>query len=242
MKLLNIKQAALAGGALTVLAGASLGAVASAAATTASAGTDQQHLQAIITKGDQEINRRLSSLDGLTSKINAATKLTVSDKTTLANEVSSELTGLTALKTKLDAETTLSGAKADAQSIYTDYRVYALVTPKVWLVKTADDQQVVETKLTALAAKLQARITIAQNAGKNVMALQTQLNDLTAKTQAAQAISSAIETKVISLQPGDYNTDHTILSGDRDQLKTAHTDNQAAYTDAKAIVTALKQL
>ena len=238
----TIKRSMAATGALGILLTVASVSGASALSATNQAANTQTRIANIISKGDQEISRRLTTLGTLTSKINSATKLSASDKATLSAEVSSEVSGLTALKSKLDAETTLDGAKADAQSIYTDYRVYALIVPKVELVRVADDQQVAESKLTDLAAKLQTRITTAKNNGKDVTALQTQLNDMTAKTQAAQAISTSIESKVINLQPSDYNSDHALLSGDRDQLKTAHQDNQAAYADAKNIVAGLKAL
>jgi len=204
--------------------------------------TNQQRLQNIINKGNEEITRRLTTLNTLTNKIDAATHLTASDKTTLSNEVSSTVSGLTTLKSQLDADTVLSQAKTDAESIYTEYRVYALVAPKVNLIKVADDQQVVEADLTTMAQKLQTRITAEQQAGKDVTTLQTELNDMTSMTNAAQAISSNIESTVINLQPSDYNSNHALLLGDNTQLKTAHLDNAAAYKDAKDIVSGLKNL
>lgn len=216
--------------------------IVNAQAGTSLTATQQQRLQTIISKGDQEIMRRLTMLNTLTSKINAATKLTASDKATLSNEVDTTISGLTSLKTTLDTETSLTAARADVQNIYTEYRVYALVAPKIALVKVADDQQVVEAKLTALAQKLQTRITTLQQAGKDVTSLQSSLTDMNNKIAAAQAVSSQIQAKVINLQPTDYNSDHAILSGDRDQLKTAHEDNQAAYNDAKTIIAALKTM
>ncbi len=203
---------------------------------------EQTRLQNIISKGDQEIARRLASLATLTTKINAATRLTASDKTTLTNEVNDTISGLNTLKTKLDSETTIAAARTDVQDIYTEYRVYALVAPKINLVKVADDQQVAEQKLATLIQKLQSRITTAQSKGKEATALQNALNDMTTKVNAAQSISSSIQSKVIGLQPTDYNSDHAILSGDSAQLKSAHADNQAAYQDAKQIVAGLKAL
>jgi hypothetical protein len=232
---------------LIALSTLSISGVASALATPATASATRTAAQAadaqsIIAKGNQEINRRLTTLGTLSSKINDTVKLSASNKATLSSEVSAEINGLTALKAKLDADTTLADAKTDAQSIYTDYRVYALILPKVGLVKTADDQQVVEGKLTALATKLQTRITATKTANKDTASLQTKLDDLNAKVSAAQAISSTIEAKVIALQPSDYDSDHTILSGDAAQLKTAHADNQAAIADGKTIISSLKNL
>lgn len=209
---------------------------------TTSGAAQQARLNAIISAGNREISRRLNTLGSLDSRINSAAKLTSGDKSSLASEVSSEQSGLNSLKTSLDAATTVSSAGNDAKSIISDYRVYALVVPKVWLVKAADDQQVVESKLSTLAGKLQSRINQAKSQGKDVTALQSALDDLNSQVSAAQSISSSVESKVLALQPSDYNSDHSILSGYRGQLQTAHADNQKALNDAKTIVNGLKNL
>lgn len=201
---------------------------------------DQTQLKNIISRGDKEITRRLKTLNTLSNKINGAQKLSAANKSILSAEVQTEINDLNSLKAKLDADTDLATAKTDAQSIFSGYRVYALVVPKVNLIKTADDQQVAEGKLIDLAGKLQTRLTTAQNSGKDVASLQNALNDLLAKTKAAQDISSSIEAGVINLQPSDYNSNHQILSGDRDKLKTAQANIKAATDDAKTIVSGLK--
>jgi hypothetical protein len=213
-------------------------------AKTAGAGQsgDQAKVQRIINRGNSEISRRLATLNSLAGKINTAPKLSATDKATLSDEVTSETTGLNSLKTKLDADTTVADAKSDAQSIINDYRVYALVMPKANLVRTADDQQVAEDRLSALAAKLQPRISAAQTAGKNVTSLQSDLTAMNAKIAAAQAISPVVEAAVINLQPSDYNTNHSVLNGDRNQLKTAQNDLQAATQASATIVNGLKNL
>jgi hypothetical protein len=245
MKRINIRRFSLL--TSTVISVIGLAAVpVSALATTktdASASTstaaNQARLQLIITRGDNEIARRLTTLNTLTSKINGAAKLSASDKSTLSSEVSSEISGLTSLKTQLDADTTVTAAKTDAQTIITGYRVYALIVPKVELVKVADDQQVTEGKLTALATKLQSRITAEQSAGKSVTTLQSDLTDLNKQVSAAATLSTTIESSVINLQPTDYDSNHSVLSGDHSQLKTAQTEIQAAITDAKNIISGL---
>jgi hypothetical protein len=198
--------------------------------TKTSTGTTQQvQLQTIISRGTAEINRRLTVLASLTSKVSTTTKLTAADKTTLATELTTETSGLTQLKAGLSADTTVSAAKAAAQTIFTDYRVFALIVPKVYLVQTADQQQTVAAKLTALAIKLQAKV----GTSASVAAMTTEV-------QAANTISSSIESKVVVLQPSDYNTEHTILSGDRDQLKTAQADLKLALSDAQSLISTLK--
>lgn len=202
----------------------------------------QTDLTTLKTKGSAEINRRIDSLNSATSKINTTTKLSSSDKAYLQNEVATEISGLTSLESTLNGETTLSAARTDVQSIFSDYRVYALLLPKVRLIVAADGEIATSDKLTTLATQLQSQITTDQNAGKNVSQLQADLTDMQTQANNAQSIANSIESKVLTLQPTDYNSDHTILSGDLAQLKTAHADNQAAYNDAKKINSGLKSL
>jgi hypothetical protein len=217
----------------------------SAASTSANKTNDaknQAKLQLIISRGDKEINRRLKTLNTLSVKITKAKKLSSANKTTLNNEVTTEISDLNDLKKKLDADTDLVTAQTDAQSIFSGYRVYALIVPKVQLVKTADDQQVAESRLTDLAAKLQTRINEAQKKGKDVASLQSAFDSMVTKTAAAQTTSSNVETAVINLQPADYNSNHNVLSGQRDKLKSAQENIKAATADAKTIVNGLKKL
>jgi hypothetical protein len=222
---------------------------------TASTGTltqqqKQQHLTNIINKGNTEITRRLDSLNSLLTRIGSAKNLSSSDLSYLQDEVNTEISGLSALKTTLDNCATVTPlanaitvcAGPAAQSIINDYRVYALVLPKVRLVVMADDQIVIETNLSSLAQKLQSRITNDQTAGKAVTSLQSELNTMTADISAAQAISSNIESTVLPFQPSDYNTDHSLLVGYASQLQTARTDLQTAATTAKTIITGLQAI
>ena len=215
---------------------------AAAAKQAAQAAAQQARVQRIIARGNGEIARRLVTLNTLSGTISSATKLTAADAETLNNTVNTDISTLNSLQTKLDAETTVTGAITDAQSIILSYRVYVLVVPQVHLIKAADDQQVTEGKLSALSTKLSARITADSQANKNVATLQSELSDLNAKVAAAQPISSGVESSVIGLQPSDYNTNHSVLGGKRDQLKTAEADIQAAVTDARNIVNGLVEL
>lgn len=201
-----------------------------------------QLCQAIKQVGGQEISRRLTVLNNLLTKINDATHLSASDKSYLTTEVNGEISGLTQLQTKLANDTTLNAAVTDAKGIITDYRVYVLVAPKVMLVKTADDQQTTESNLSTLAAKLQYRISKFSKKGKDVSQLQQELNDMNVQIKNAQTISVNIEQSVLPLQPANYNSNHNVLIGDLNQLKTAHADNKNAVSDAKNIIAGIKSL
>lgn len=205
--------------------------------------TAQQERQTMIkTRGDQEISRRLSELNKLTALVSSAVKLSASDKSALTSEIANAVNGLTSLKTTLDNETTLDAAKTDAQSIVTEYRVYALVVPKVHLLKIADDQMVASAKLTDAATKLQTRLTALKTSGKDVTTLQATLDDMTAQIASAQKVSSSIQSTVASLQPTDYNSNHSVLMGVNAQLKTAHAALVTARQDAQTVFEGIKSL
>lgn len=243
-KTVLISVIALTIGCLSVfpaLASAS-GSTAKTPAAKSSPTVDQQHLLNIIAKGNDEINRRLASLEKLSGEIQSTSKLNSSDQAALEAEVNTELSGLKGLQTQLDGETQLSAAITDAQNIISEYRVYALVLPKVWLIKVADTQQTTEAKLTTVAQKLQTRLNADQTAAKDVTALVADLASLNSDISSAASISSSIEQAVLPLQPGDYDTNHSILSGDAAKLQTAHNDCVSAAAQAKTIITGLESL
>jgi hypothetical protein len=222
---------------------AALGAANSGAADNAATlAANQAALTKLKSRGDTEISRRLTTLNKLASVINGDAKLSATDKSSLTAQVNGEISDLNSLKTKLDSDTTLADAQTDVQSIITNYRVYALIYPKVHLIKAADTELATDTKLTTLANKLQQRLSTAKSQGKDVTSLQASLDDMNSKISAAQTTATNIETSDISLQPSDYNSDHTLLEGQKSQLQTAHQNNLAAYNDAKSIVSGLKSL
>lgn len=229
----------------TIITGLTLVALPVDAITTATSTTStatQAKLQTIINVGNGEITRRLTTLNNLTTGINAAKYLTSSDKSSLLSELMTESGDLTSLQTKLDSETTVTAATTDDVSVITEYRVYVLVVPKVYIIISADDQQAAEAVLTTTANNFQSAITAAKNNGKDVTSLESELTALNSEISAAQAISSNMESSVIGLQPTDYNTDHSLLTGDYTKLQTAQSDNLASVNDANQMLTNLQDL
>lgn len=207
----------------------------SVANATAAAPADKGQIQTIINRGTSEINRRLTILSKLDSKVTASAKLSTAQQTALTNAVNAETSSLTTLKAQLASATTLAEAQADAQSIFTEYHGFSLIVPQAEIVKAADDQQVAEARLSALATKLQGKVT-----SSSASSIKTDLSDMTSKVSAAQSISSTIETKVAALKPADAGASHAAVNSDLTQLKTAQTDNIAAAADAKAIIATVK--
>lgn len=209
-------------------------------APTASTNSQASHLANLKAHGTTEIERRLSNLTAALTKLSGTAKLTAADKTALTNQINAEISSLTALKSKLTADADLTTARADVKSIVNDYRVYVLLLPKTRMVASADRFSQVETQLTSLAAKLQAKVDADKTAGQDVSAMQKSLDDLKAKVADAQQKSTSVIAPLLALQPTDYNQNHTVLVNYRSSLQTAHTDVMAARDDAKSVIQSLK--
>jgi hypothetical protein len=173
--------------------------------------------------------------------------VSAANKTTLSNEIQTNLSGLTALQAKIDADTDVTTALAEAKTITVDYRIYALVIPQGYIEASSDRVDTITGMLTAISAKLQTRITADQSAGKNVTAMQASLTDLNAKVADATTQAGVAESGVATLSPDQGNTtvaasNKAALVSSRSDIKTAASDLKAADADAKSIVQSLKAL
>lgn len=204
--------------------------------------TQNQKVQNLKTRANTEITRRLASLDKLSSKISLIKKLSAAQQASFTADIQNNITDLTNLKAKIDADTDPTTLQADVKSIVDDYRIYLLYVPKIHLLAGAEVVTEITTNLTTIAAKLEARITTEQTAGKDVSALNTELINM--KSNIANAIANAqnITDTVTGLTPSGYPSNKTNLQSAHDMLVAAKADIQTAKKAAQAIITGLKNL
>ncbi len=197
-------------------------------------------LQNIIQHSDTAINARIEALNKLSLRIQAMKNVSAGVKASLASEVQTNTQGLSALKTKIDADTDANVAATDQKSIYGDFRIYALIIPKGYLLASADRVKVVSGLLTDLQSKLQARATTSSSAE-----LTSLLADMTSKIADAKVEAGLAESGIVNLSPdkGDKavaESNHSALVTARAHVKTASTDLKAAREDARKIMKKLK--
>jgi seryl-tRNA synthetase len=178
------------------------------------------------------------------TRVNSLTRLSADQKTALTNNINSNITGLTTLKAKIDADTDVTTALADVKSIYGTYRVYAEFDPQTNMLATSDTLTKAIDELTQLATKLQSRITDAGAKGNNVDSLKTLLANMQAKIADAKTQQTTVQNNIANLSPSTYNSDptgvRTTFTTSRTLLKTARTDLQTAIQDARQIILGLK--
>ena len=236
-----IKTVAGFAGVATLVAGFALSA--SAAGTTNSSAA----LARVIARSDTAITTRINSLNALATRVAGMKNVTATEQASLSSEIQTQISDLTTLKAKIDADTDVATARTDAKTITDGYRIYALEIPKGYVVASSDRVTTIVGLMNAIQAKLQTRITTAQTAGKDVSALQTAMTDMTAKLADATTQATNAQSGVVSLVPDQGNTtvaasNKAAIEASRADIKTATSDLKDARADIQTIVTGLKAL
>jgi len=184
------------------------------------------------------IERRLTVLNGLTSRVNAATHLTSSHRSVLLGQYSSAESGLRALDAKIQSDQTVAAVRADQATIVTGYRVYVLMVPKTHIVIAADRITSIAGQLTKLQAKLEA-VANKATPGSGTDAAKAALADMTKQIEKATDAVSGIASSVLPLTAGGYPGNRSVLLSARSDLVRARTALRAARGDAGRAIAGL---
>ncbi|HEY7780277.1 MAG TPA: hypothetical protein VIC85_08715 [Ktedonobacterales bacterium] len=208
----------------------------------------------VIAFGDHAIQLRLNSLATLSTKITNQQNLnhiTNAQAGVLQSDVSTNQSGLNALKTKLDAETVIANARQDVRDIYTQFRIYIVVLPRdfneVWL----NILQNVQAKILAAEPKVQSAINSAaglsdkDNDGDvaemnaKFTDLQNQVTNAGNQLSAAASLEGSLTAANFDASPTAYKTNWDSF---RDDIRVAHQDDQAAANDLHTITRIMQEL
>ncbi|MGH6656549.1 MAG: hypothetical protein ACRDVE_15260 [Actinocrinis sp.] len=191
------------------------------------------------TLADARIDGRLQTLHALNTAIGSATRLASADRSTLSSLIGSDISGLTALRTKVGGETTVAGVRADETAMVDVYRVYMLVAPKVRLATVFDIEATAGGTLQRVHDKLAARL--AKQSGGGSADEKARLADLQSQIQAAQQAASGKVAALLAIQPSpDATAIRSALSPLVTAAKSARRDLVQARDDAKTLRSELK--
>lgn len=196
-------------------------------------------------RGAKEIDRRIEGLNKLMERIGGAKHIEDGDKSSLSSELSAQIQALTALKAKIDSDTSTTTLKDDLQSITKSYRIFALVMPKGAITAAADRAKTVAGQLETLSGKLKTRLDALSASSTDVSSQLTILADMNAKIADAKVQAQAAIDGVANLQPdnGDATTQASntaALKAARAKIQTAQQDLKTAREDARKIMGTVK--
>jgi Flp pilus assembly CpaF family ATPase len=167
-----------------------------------------------------KIGDRLDALTTMQQSLQANTSLSDADRQKLQSQISSDITGLQALQTKVAGDTTKSALQADTQSMIVDYRVYAVATPQVHLAEQMANQA---QRIASLQARINSELHASNpDASANLADAQTQLN-------AAQSALQGKSDALLAVTPQDYSA--TLFNQYRGAVNSATAYLNATRTD-----------
>lgn len=206
------------------------------AATTSDSTARLAKAQAAVTEG---ITNRLADLAKMQTALAGYKDVPDAARATLTQLLSSDVSALTALKTKVAGETTEAAVRADGKTMVDDYRVYILVAPKVHLTHALDVEDAALVRLVKVHDALAARL--AKNPAADTAANKALLADMTASIQAAQSAIAGKDAALLALQPGpDGQALKASVKTVSSAAKSARDDIKKAIGDAKQVRDAVK--
>ena len=236
-------KAVLRIGAVAAVAALALGTCGSAFAagksTPAATATSGSRLTDVKTLAASRIQGRLATLHALSLAVGDSKYLSSSEKSTLNNQINSDLSGLTALATKVSNETTADAVHTDETAMVDDYRVYLLMAPQTHLTEAlAAESAAAQTLQKAQDALKQL---LSQQSGGGTSEQQSELADLQSQISAAQSAIGNEVSAELAIQPGpDESTIDAGLAPARQAAKSARADLEKARDDAKSLRGTLK--
>jgi hypothetical protein len=194
-----------------------------------------QTLSGIQAKASAALSLRVGDLNAAISKVNGDDRLG-SASGALAAYLEADVAPLQALGQKIAGDTTEAAAAADYSTIFTNFRVLALVLPAGHLGGSSDGLQVTTIpKLAALATKVASRVTTT-----NASVLQPLIDDLNLQITTASNNTSGVTATVLAYTPAQWNANHDLLVPARRSIQAAQVDIDKAHADLKQIDADLK--
>ncbi|HXZ04214.1 MAG TPA: hypothetical protein VEH81_05230 [Ktedonobacteraceae bacterium] len=178
--------------------------------------------QCIIAAGDQLIASRQTALTTLSGKVTARenqNQITSDQANVLQSDISTNQSGLAALKSRLDAETDPKAARLDVANIFFQFRIFAVVLPRDYRRLYFDVEVNVDSKLRNLAPSVQQAINKAP-AGEQAQ-LNTLFNDYKNQLSTAESQFDVAQAAFPALTPANFNYNRSTYQATLRNLDTA---------------------
>jgi hypothetical protein len=209
-----------------------VGGASALAATPAASPASLSTVQAI---AGAAITLRVNDLNAAISTATSAKQLG-SSMPTLVSYLQADIAPLQALQGRIAGDTSVAAARADAVTIFTNYRVLALVLPAAHLAGISDGMDLtVIPNLTSLSAKATSYVN-----ASNQAVLQPLIDDMNTQIGAATTASAGVAATVLAYAPSQWNSNHDLLAPSRGSVQASVKDITTARSDANRIRDALK--
>lgn len=203
--------------------------------------TQTQDLARIQSKAASMIDERITALTKLLGRLNEDTKLTADDKTTLSNDIQTTISALQALKAKIQSDTDVTTARADAKTIVTSYHIFVIFEPKMRLLITIDNLTSLANNVQNVATNVQNFINTEKGKGIDTTTWQAAVTDIQNQLADINTKLAADKTALnnLSLSSTDASA-HTTFTAIRQDIATVRQDFAAIRADFAKIRAGVK--
>jgi hypothetical protein len=163
-------------------------------------------LTRIKARGAALIKERVGSLNTTGATLSSSKTLSLEQKAVFSTAIASQVAGLTTLGTSISSGTDASSTKALVASIFSTFRIYAVVMPQIRLEKRINDLQNHAAKLADVFTKIQTNIDAQKAKGKDVTTWQAALDNAKALVVTDTTKLAALFTQISAMKPADYPT------------------------------------
>lgn len=177
-------------------------------------------------RGGIRIEDRIARLKAQIERVSKMERLSAEQKADITADLEAQITALTELKAKMDAETDPEALKELKQSITKEYRVYAVTMPKAAITAAADRIMKVVAQMEAFGEKLSTRVEAAGSAEAS-----SSLDVYTDAVAAAKVSAQAAASLVADLEAD--NSDTAVASANTQALKDAKAKIDVAQKSLK---------
>lgn len=185
---------------------------------------------------DKQISGKIGSLQSLIGQVGKAPGLSSADMAAIDAELNSLIADLTALKTKVDAETTLAGLQADLATLNAKAHVYRTVGQWVRIILGAEKAIAAGPDLVALEATVAGQIAAA-SPGPEITDAQTFLNDMKLSVTEGEGLAGPIPAALLAITPAQLASgagDAAIAKANADLFRAMWDLQLARWSAARA--------
>jgi hypothetical protein len=188
------------------------------------------------TRALEAIDKRLATIDDLEAAIDRSQTVHPGHAGQLNGELRGSAAGLESLAGKIRAADDIETLRELIPQIFEDYRIYAVVAPKVHLVLAADAAGAVADRLQEATGSLGDVLNRLEENGIDVAEAEALLIEMERLVAAGAGSAAVVPGMVLGLTPADYPGSTETLRSAQAKLQSAGADLRAAGENAREIV------
>jgi len=193
-------------------------------------------VEAVKERALEAIDKRLDTIDDLEGAIERSDTVHPGHAGQLAGDLRSSAAGLESLAAKIERTDDLATLRTLVPKIFEDYRIYAVVAPKVHLVLTADAAGAVAELLEGATSTLGTALDRLAEHGIDVGDAESLLAEMERLVASGGEAADAVPDMVLGLTPADYPGSSETLRAAHSELRDAGDDLRMAGQNAHEIV------